>query len=267
MEEATPPWGSLPVEQYLVRNWDWACTDDDDDQRRRLVEKFIDEDVLEPEVSMEGPRLLTIAQKLWKSGPPDDYYFLRTHYGGGSDDDAKLEEWLNQDPCEGVELNPEDKWWVVLDDAELFDFGDDWQRVYKVLPELAAPRARRGFTSDAIREIYDFATMHGEADEDDYEDAIRCDAACAVAWLLILDEEAFREGELGLMFRDSHGNVVKDSSIKPDQLRELYIYNFRGAQRESSFWLDAAIGKKYKTRGKIMRTILPQVMALEQTDP
>jgi hypothetical protein len=61
------------------------------------------------------------------------FYILRTHYGGGAADDARLRSWLDQG-SEGPEIEPEDEWFTVLNDAKLFDFGDYWQEVYDVFP-------------------------------------------------------------------------------------------------------------------------------------
>ncbi|KND87212.1 Cyanovirin-N [Tolypocladium ophioglossoides CBS 100239] len=62
---------------------------------------------------------------------------------GGTDSESKLREWLCPDPCEGIEINPNDEWWMVLDDSDLFDVGDHLERVYDVLPELAVYSANR----------------------------------------------------------------------------------------------------------------------------
>ncbi len=56
--------------------------------------------------------------------PTEGFYFLRTHYtrdAAGTAEDAKLRKWLGIYDCDsGLDLRPEDEWWVVMDDAELF---------------------------------------------------------------------------------------------------------------------------------------------------
>jgi hypothetical protein len=150
----------------------------------------------------------------------------------------------------------------VLDDAELFDFGDDWQQVYTVLPELAAPRAdRQIFDIEGIRETVRETIAPEELDDEHYEDAIMLNATIGTNWLLVLDEEAFETEELGLILRDEKGNPVKETTITPnDELNGFYIsVSIRGMLSELGYWQDAAVGKKYRKRGKIMRKLLPLV--------
>src|SRR4051794_4643862 len=51
-----------------------------------------------------------------------------------------------------AQFEPRDAVWTVLDDAELFDFGDEWWRVFDVLPELADRRRAPQGTVQALRE-------------------------------------------------------------------------------------------------------------------
>lgn len=190
---------------------------------------------------------------------------LRTWYGGGAADDARFRGWLEQvDPFEEAFGHPADRWWRVLDDNALFDLGDDdnWRSIYDVLPELAAPGTRRAFDDgfvEAVRELV-FAPEDGKEPEvDDYEDAVMVTASNG-AFLLVADQQAFEEERLGLVFRDSKGNVIREGTIKPEEVQYLREYNTRGAVAESEYWLDAAVGKKYRTLGKIMCALLPIVM-------
>ncbi|KAI1047945.1 hypothetical protein LB505_013234 [Fusarium chuoi] len=63
------------------------------------------------------------------------------------------------------------------------------------------------------------------------------------------------------MKKDKRGNVVRQSSVKPEDLEHIPHYIMRGSIAESGFWLDAEVGEKYKSKRKIMREILPRVMA------
>ena len=42
----------------------------------------------------------------------------------------------------------EEAWWAVLDDADLFNFGSDWRRIYDILPEVAYPIQFGSLTKD-----------------------------------------------------------------------------------------------------------------------
>ena len=186
-ETATPAWGALPVEQYLIvsqarpHRGSWRVSGALDKihtnqpttasaemgllLRAELVAAYLDEDVLDPELlaptrvptaaeiaSILGPwrsqKLRRIAAALLGSRA-DRCYLLRTYYGGSEADDIKLRTWLDLQPAVGDKYQivpPWHEWFCVLDDPELFHFGDDWQEVYDVLPELAAPEADRRFT-------------------------------------------------------------------------------------------------------------------------
>lgn len=80
--------------------------------------------------------------------------------------------------------------------------------------------------------------------------------------VVVVDREAFETNDLWLLFRDARGNIVKDSPIRPDELASLVYYSMGGSIRESYYWESARTGKQYKTRGKIMRQLLPAAMAL-----
>lgn len=193
---------------------------------------------------------------------------LRTYYGGGNVDDEKLRAWLEEaDPFDESLGGRNNRWWRVLDDATLFGVSqeDGWQSVYNVLPELASPHSRRAFGDDdveAVKElVFAAAGDEQEPEEDDYEDAVMAVVATSAVILLVADQQAFEEGEFGLVFQDKKGNIIRQGTINPTEVQNLLHYNSRGALFESEYWLDAAVGKKYKTRGEIMRSLLPVVMA------
>lgn len=241
---------------------------------------YIEEDVLDPELlSSPTTRVPTDAeiadilepwrpQKLRRiaaahlAGSPDHYCFLRTHYPGGAADDAKLRTWLDLGLFEGANIESGNEWFSVLDDAELFAFGDDWQQVYTVLPELAAPEPDRRFTDKDAEYARDMARDLAQPEEPDdelYQDEIMLHASIGTLWLLVLEEEAFETEELWLIVRDKKGNPVKETTIRPNELGAFYISNQRGAMSESGYWQEGAVGKKYRLRGKIMRKLLPMV--------
>lgn len=266
----------------MKRKWDPSSELPDDEQRAELVASYIDEDVLEPEMltSSRVPTASEIADILepWRphklrriaaahlAGSPHHFYFLRTYYGGGAADDAKLRAWLDLDDMEGAGIDPDNEWFSVLDDPDLFDFGDDWQQAYSVLPELAAPQADRRFKD--IKDARDWARdqMAPEEPEDEqYENAIMLQATAGVMWLLVLDEEAFETEQLGLILRDQKGNPVKETTITAnEEIGAFYIsVSVQGMLPETGYWEHAAVGKKYRTRGKILRKLLPLVKEVD----
>jgi hypothetical protein len=222
-------------------------------------------------VSWRPQKLRHIAEKYACDMAFDSIVVLRTYYGGVGDDD-KMNRWVYGAAESFEESNPgqdlfgdlEDRWWHVLDDASLFDTGSQkWQSVYSVLPELATPALQRNFSQhvvDSVREEISIILETREPEEEDYEDAV---AASAVqgCWLLVLDEEAFRDEEMLLVFRDMKGDVVRQIAIKPDEVENLPHYRLRGSIRESGYWTEAVVGKKYKSRGEVMRAVLPLIKA------
>ncbi|KAI6766021.1 hypothetical protein HG530_007091 [Fusarium avenaceum] len=291
-EEVSPAWGSLPVEKYLLARWDSASTLSVTHQRDQLVQAFLKEDDVSPFTSTfsdaslsadiqnlidtvlvpwRPQKLRRIAEKYARDMAFDSIVVLRTYYGGVGDED-RMTRWV-YDAAESFEdSNPgqnlfgdlEDHWWHVLDDASLFDTGSgDWQSVYNALPELATPALQRNFNQhvvDSVKEEMLAILETREPEEEDYEDAASS-AAVQGCWLLVLDEEAFKDEEMLLIFRDMKGDVIRQISIKPDEVENLPHYRLRGSIRESGYWTDAVVAKKYKSRGEVMRAVLPLIKA------
>lgn len=68
----------------------------------------------------------------------------------GSDD--KMAAILEAEEGDGS-VHPGDDWWRVLDDAGMFDFGDDTEHVFDALPELPGHRGqhiRRGLSEGEV---------------------------------------------------------------------------------------------------------------------
>lgn len=244
------------------------------EQREQLIRAFVQEDTISPELGRspsEGEvsgilqpwraqELRKIAQQHSERDPYGLYFVLRTYYGGGEADDAKLQEWLDQDPSQGFEIAEHDRSWQVLDDAALFDLSggddcDDWQRVYHVLPELAVPGRERRPPGD-FDYVREMVTMHNNDPEDEDFEFWILTMAITGNWLLIADRYAFENDELRLVFRDNKGNVVKEARIRPDDLGELSLSQLQGSVHESEHWIDGEVGEAYRTGGKIMRELL-----------
>lgn len=220
---------------------------------------------------MATQKLRQIAEKHACNMAFDSIVVLRTYYGG-VDDDNRMSRWV-YDAAESFEdYNPgqdlfgdlEDHWWHILDDASLFKTGsENWQSVYNALPELAMPVLHRNFNKhvvDSVKEEISTILETQEPEEEDYEDAVSV-AAIQGCWLLILDEGAFRDKEMLLVFRDIKGDVVRQIAIKPEEVENLPHYRLCGSIRELGYWIDAVVGKKYKSRGEVMRVVLPLIKA------
>ena len=248
---------------------------------------FVNEDVLDPELLQSPPsreststeiaeilepwrpqRLRHIAAAFIEGHHKHDYYILRTYYGGGAVDDAKLRGWLDTlfEEREEVAIWPENEWLYVLDDPTLFDFADDYTEVYTILPELAGQEADRRFTDEDVEEAREAAEAKKEhaphiPEEEHWEDAITYAAAVKrKPWMFILDEDAFKDEELGLSLRDKKGIPVKEWTIRPDfdSLDGLHMDDFRGKLWQQGWW-EIPTARKYRTRGRIMRGLMERV--------
>ena len=252
---------------------------------------FVNEDVLDPELLLSPPsrvptageiaeilepwrpeRLRRIAAAFVEGRHAHDYYILRTYYGGGAADDAKLRGWLDGifEEQEEIAILPENEWLYVLDDPALFDFADDYTGVYSILPELAGQEADRRFTDEDVKEARSEAEAKKKyephiPEEEHWEDAITHAAAIrGTPWMLILDEDAFMDEELGLSLRDKKGISVKESTIFPtaDSLYGLHADNFRGRLWNQGWW-GIPTAREYRTRGSIMRGLMERVRGKE----
>jgi hypothetical protein len=222
---------------------------------------------LVPSVLMpwRSQKMRRIAEKHAQQDFGKDITLLRTHYAGGAADDARFSEWLEEIDY-NEEYSKDDMWWYILDDPDLFDMGsNEWHAVYDVLPELAAKAPDRSFTQNDIKDarevVEDKREAGHEVDEFDYQEAIMRTASYGHNFLLVLDKEAFDDGELLLVHRDKKGNVIRQATIEPSNVELLMMYvNGRGTFRESEYWDGIEDGKRYKWRGGIMRNLIPIVM-------
>lgn len=319
-EENAPAWGSLPVEQYILQNWNADSPQPVADQRDALVKAFINEDVIGPEYQSithvptqqeintilkpwRPQKIRAIAAKhlsiSWPDFKNEGFCVLRTWYQGGEEADAKLEQWFGYDELKGLseveieetlldrdrqggdkmKMKPKNRWWMVLDDKDMFDVedennDDDWLDVYKILPELAAPSVHRGLNViDALDNLHLDGTPYprkSEPSEEAYEDAVLEVASGGLRYpLVILDQEAFETGQIYLVWRDAKGKVVKD--IRDDIAGLPYLQHdiHRVCAYEIGWWTEACFGKQYDIygkKGKMMRKLLPLVKeAAKQT--
>ncbi|WXC52447.1 hypothetical protein QX201_012104 [Fusarium graminearum] len=120
-ETVSPPWGSLPVERYLLSKWDSSSDLSVDEQRGELVKAFVQENDISAFALTSAEAITTDRQELiqivlvpWRSQKlrriakkydPHNPLFdtltvLRTHYGGSSDE--KFTRWIG-DACDAFD--------------------------------------------------------------------------------------------------------------------------------------------------------------------
>ncbi|KLJ13395.1 hypothetical protein EMPG_11646 [Blastomyces silverae] len=284
-EQEDPPWGSLPVEQFLVQHWDSSSPLTPTEQRSQLVGAFLQSEtiptdtlriptaeeirtVLEP---YRPAKLRRIAhQHVLHASSYDGFYFLRTYYDGGADDDAKLQKWFEdflwhfyspwRDASSSGDSGDEDDdeigasrntWWIILDDPELFDVGDAWPRVYNTLPELVKPVNTRPFEpmAEQLKLKDELTRSYGykPRSEDVFNRMLRmaCNGSNRSP-IILLDKQAFSTGNWGLVYLDSKGDVVKKSQTHPDSLDYLHIGQEIELIVRKAWWDEGVLGDKYK---------------------
>ena len=195
----------------------------------------------------------------------DEMAWLRTCYDEGSDEKHDtLIEGVQLD----IALNSEDN---LLDDADLYDFGDDWRRILDQIPEiipiqdvpahsnwiredltkyLAFQKHGLGSASPRLRQNLSF--LEGA----EYEDAIRkallgsLHYACKVTFLVVEDREALETGNVLLLYLDAEGLVVRSLRIHPGEIEQVSGGWSDGCLIEDdSYWEDVEIGTDYRSGG------------------
>ncbi|PIG85387.1 hypothetical protein AARAC_002800 [Aspergillus arachidicola] len=280
-----PPWGILPVEQYLIRNWDFAAVEPPDQQRLRLIYEFLELDEIPrewvpPDEYASPPRIPTaeeinislrpwrsddLRQKAWRlvGADHDTPIFLRTHYNPLENSDARMKEWVN-----ASEEFANHAWWALLEDSNSFNFGSDWRRVYEILPEVArlvraddryeryaspesVDRDREQFKSYLAKEKK--ANPDLWSNRDHFIEVAAADLLCTVAvmYMLIADQEAFDTGLLRLIYLDGKRNVIREMRVESDDQTITDIIMARFELTDPPGLEDAIIGERYRVTGDL----------------
>ncbi|KAL1835648.1 hypothetical protein VTJ49DRAFT_6293 [Mycothermus thermophilus] len=277
--EPTPSWGALPVEQYLIRSWDWSSPQPSQEQRLALVRAFLALDNIPaewdctrgiPSHRRELQRVPTedevriilqpwrparwrwVASQIWtRRGTWNEAIWLRTHYAEGTDD--KFAEWRATDEDNDPNYDEDTVKWTVLNDRDVFNFGDEWWRVFDVLPELAGPQGGyfRGGPQDMMQELREelrqdierrAATGQHERPEDaavleaEYgEHGQKLQVFAVASFLLVADARAFETDRLRLLYLDHKGNIVRHSTVEVEYAWETRNY-WSGYRFEEATW-------------------------------
>ncbi len=232
-----------------------------------------------------------VAFKIWTERYDDEAIWLRTHYGDGSD--AKFAEWRDVDEDYDPQYDEKVVLWTVLDDTAVFNFGDEWWRVFDVLPELAGPlqhehtrgppyvhddsvQALRGeLRRDVERRLSSLAGGEHERPEDaavlEAEYGVHGEmlqARAVSTFLLVADAGAWETDCLRLLYLDGKGNVVRHSAVEVSEAWETRNYWNYEKFCESNWWPHehnlltgkrgqpgSELGDKYRARGELGRLL------------
>jgi hypothetical protein len=186
--------------------------------------------------------------------------WLRTCYTEGSDElhNALLRDYNPREAFNGK---------LILDDALLYSYGNDWFKIFSVLPELLLGKQHYwqldhwNKNTDLVkRHVWDqlymldyqkgcVATQPSTTDEleaafyDDFggenqfADALRrLHVASTRGWLIVADKVAMQSGLVLLVFYDDTGRVVRQDRVVPSEcsvIRKEYLSDnptLRGGQ-------------------------------------
>ncbi|KAB8237921.1 uncharacterized protein BDW43DRAFT_321108 [Aspergillus alliaceus] len=290
-----PRWGELPIEQYLIRHWDHAVTESPDQQRVQLVRQFLDLDEIPQEwfptqESEPLPRTPTEEEinailRPWRSADlrrrawhiytnvTDEPIFLRTHYN--PEDDEKMDHWA----CVSEEFEDQ-AWWACLNNAQLYNFGSDWQRVYDILPEIAGPSAEGPVSLDNLSSTRShFKTWLSEAKRIELEHwkkdphryievkAAGLLRAVTTRYILLADQEAFEtDGRLRLIYLDNKRNIVRETRVDADGQTITDIIMAWFELTDPSEVEDGITGDRYRVTGDLGRELY-QLTESDLADP
>ena len=199
------------------------------------------------------------------ASPSSDMAWLRTCYDEGSDEkhDA-LMEGTDLDMAIGSEDH-------LLDDADLYDYGDDWRRILDQLPEIIPIRDALGNTDWIRRQLTEYLAFqkHGLGSASprlrqnlsflegaEYENAIQKSLlgslhyGCKVTFLVVEDKEALETGNVLLLYLDAEGLVVRSLRLHPGEIEQISGAWSDGCLIDDDlYWEDVEIGTDYRSGG------------------
>jgi hypothetical protein len=172
-------------------------------------------------------------------------------------------------------LDDEDR---LLDDEELYDFGDDWREILHVMPELVVCNDASLWQSNQRRLVKAEdelvkakAYLAGEEVQGapvqlientrrvlpvaDLEGSVLgvlrsiVHRACVVNYVIVEDKEALETQQLLLVFLDARGRVVRWSRVGPEDVEQMGGFWLDGSWDEVNEWTNAEIGEDYQVGG------------------
>ncbi|KAK4449777.1 hypothetical protein QBC34DRAFT_462297 [Podospora aff. communis PSN243] len=297
-----PRWGDLPAEQYLLNNWDASAQEEASDQRRRLIRQFLALETIPYDPKFRVPteeEVRTILEpwrpQRWRFAAAkihreryDNSIWLRTYDPEDEEiGNKKIVEWIAVDKNWDPNFQDWDLPWRILDDPAVFSFGDEWQRVFDVIPELATTDSGdRSFSPHSypdelaeerlkLREcVAEQEGLEARIQAAQYSlPAIELQYHAVASFLVVVDKEAWEQNRFKLFWLDAHGNVVRESTVAPERVAEIRVHWSRQMFYDNEHWLgrgeeEAArnedsylpepgskLGDKYRATGKMGRLL------------
>ncbi|KAJ5707151.1 hypothetical protein N7488_006952, partial [Penicillium malachiteum] len=262
------------INGYTMKKWSSDSTESPDEQRLRLIREHLDSDTIpESDLMMQNcPEpssndIDTIFRplrfdKLRKAalrvhGSCHVPLILRTYYNSDkaerSVDDIRFAEWIRLD-----ELLADEADWACLDDPELFDFGDQWERIFELVPELTSHPSSEDYLKTVRPK---FPPLDSEISPSDIH------FTCTANHLIILDLEAFETGHACIVYPDNRRNIVRQTRFEiVHGCFEEILLDWFDIVLTDWLWEDSEVGEKYRVDGEFGQEIY-QLTAADWEDP
>jgi hypothetical protein len=168
----------------------------------------------------------------------------------------------------------------ILDDAELYSYGDDWAAILEVLPEFFFERLKEYVISTEVdcntalrthlghelrlRESHqhcivsqpptaqeqDASLSGGDLGEDKFLDAVReLHYDATMMYIFVADKEAIETGEVAVLFIDDCGRVVRHKRMPPVDCESLSGGWLEASPHDVYEFTDGEIGPAYSRGG------------------
>lgn len=179
--------------------------------------------------------------------------WLRTCYDDGSEEaHQKLLNVLHDELALELKEN-------ILDDVALYDYGDDWRRIFEVVPERLLqelldddyePQTALDEPQATMREMLRDLRVDEVTRANAWKMAIvRLHLDAAGNYVLVADKVALDTGKVLVVFFDDCGRTVRDSRIEAELCDGLAGAWFDGCIDEDNVFTEANIGPDYLTGG------------------
>lgn len=192
-------------------------------------------------------RLRQLAARLLKRCE-DDLMILRTDYSNPEGNDM-LQDWIEVDRVSDSEFHPENLWWRILNEPSYFDFGEKWDQVLHILPEIVVPNGSKAESRKLNERIFKRSVRNRSRLEAFQWVSVR-------GWpLVVADKESFDTQELRVLFLDGHGYIVRHSRVEPCDMAWLKETKEMVKLQQSHWWEAGEVGEKYRPDGEMGRTL------------
>lgn len=202
---------------------------------------------------------------------------MRTFYGTTEEEDAPLNRKFGEmADTTGVDDYPsddeEDDVYCILNDRDVFDFGDDWPRVFDVPPELIRPvnsLKKRLFPAGFENLVSEYLKglkaetekLSQSQDPDvnllaDGHEATMLQCLAIQTFIVVADEEALTSGTFKVYWYDGRGDTVRSSRIEPDRVRTLRLnVSLTRWMDCSPSWTEGQVSSQYRLAGLYTHSI------------